>query len=299
MVTYSLDRHVNGQTYDDGNGNTIQTFGMDLANSKWFNLVGNGNGLTMTMTGPTNYDISLLDHPNHEVYGGVVFFRIDGPMTGPLRHWIHIQLFDPAGFTKGNLLAFFDVPTIPVDFFTVIGGASVWGWITPGVGSGLTGEIDGNGTGWKERARLSLSSNPGVPFLVESNKLFNVTNFTAASTFQKSVSSRGFTWIDEADDKIHFIDGDRIEHSIPATSILPAVGSKAGQMWIDDFLPRFSFISNATKFIGKTADEDHVDPKSGATPGFTWVPNFNIRPGYIQFIADDGKKYNISDGPVT
>lgn len=295
MVSYSLDRHVNGQTYDNGNGGIIQTFGMDLASSKWFNLTQTGNAFTMTMTGPTNYDISLLDHPNHEVYGGVVFFRIDGPMTGPLRHWIHITLFNPAGFTKATLIAFFDVATLDVDFFTLIGGASVYGWVTPFVGL----EIDGNGTGWKERVRLSLSSNPSAPFLVESNKLFNVTNHTDPSTFQKSISSRGFTWIDEADDKLHFIDGDRIEHIIPNLTFVPAVGSEAGQMWIDDFLPRFSFISNAKKFIGQTADEDHVDPKSGATPGFIWVPNFNIRPGYIQFIADDGKKYNISDGPVT
>lgn len=293
MATFASNIHILGKTFDDGNGSTIQTFGMDLARSEFLTLVANSDPVDATMTGGSTFDISLLDHPNHELIGFVDSVRIDGPFTAS-DVFLRSRISNPGGTLKINSVVTIAFPTLSSSQFAFGLAAGVAGWVllTPD-------EIDENGT-WTERFTVHHPGAGDPDIQVDDTKNFSVTNHVEPSTFFKGTSAgKAMWWVDETTDQIHFLDSSNIEHTIRNTGgSLTATGSSPGQIYVDSTLPRLGFISNAKRFLTVTADEDRIDPKSLKTAGFIWVAAKSARPGHIQFIADDGKKYNLSDGPV-
>ncbi len=216
-------------------------------------------------------------HPHHEIPAGLTFIQtIVGPVNFTVIHrWfrgVTLLFTSSKSFSVG-------AETVDAVVFSVIGY--------------VDGEIDVNATDYKFEHEVTGDITHGP-----TSTIFSVTNLTAISTFTH-IGEEGTIWVDETDNKIHFLDGVKgVEHKLRLGPTLPQT-SAPGQIYIDTSTAnkRLGYISSNLKIFTENFFEKQRPTKTG-TQGFWYIPTAasdNVGDS-LSFIGNDGKQYIGSDG---
>jgi len=276
MVTANFTSHTSGKTFNVTGGDDVTVFELGLASPKFFDMLEDEDVTAISMSGETTFSFADMLHPMHEIAGFAQVLRIDGPNSSTPGKFI-FKIINPSSGTNRTVSFNTAIPNLNSDQFFITTTVNMWGWIKNLAGSSID-EIEGNGT-WINRVSFEL---PIGTELASSDKSFEMTNDPTGGFdgFKVGTSgvSQGAMWIDEADDLIHWVDRNQIEHTIKkAGGSLTATGSDAGQIYMDTTLPRLGYISNEKRFLTVTAllETDSIQA------GLPILRQNNLEVGYI------------------
>ncbi len=284
MATASFTSHTSGKTFNVTGGPDVPVFNLGLASPVFFDMTEDPAVTNISMSGETTFSFADMIHPMHEIAGFFQGLRLDGPNSDTPGKFI-FKIIDPSGVTKRTVSINVAIPSLSPSEFALAETVNMWGWIKNLGGS--INEIDANGT-WTNRVSFEL---PIGTELATTDKTFSMTNLPAGGFDGFKVgtdgTSTGAMWVDETDDLIHWIDGEQIEHTIKKIGgSLAAVGSDAGQIYMDTPLPRLGYISNEKRFLTVEA----LLETDSLSAGLPVLRQTGLEVGYLHVTGGDASK---------